>query len=105
MLRAVAELGGTPAAVLENRELMELALPVLRADFRLHERYWSDAVLRVPITAFVGLRDVEVPPDIVQDWRACTQAGFTLHRIVGDHFFVRTHKSELAALISSALRP
>ena len=103
IIDALAELGGTPEAVLANRELMALAMPAIRADFRMHERYWSDATLDVPIEAFFGLVDPEVPAGLVGAWAPRSSVSFALHPIDGDHFFIRTHKAAVADVIACAL--
>ena len=52
---------GTPSAVLQNAELMQLFLPLLRADLALHETYSyiADEPLDCPISAFGGVEDGE----------------------------------------------
>src|SRR6185436_20768362 len=39
LVRELAEMGGTPREILEDAEMMELLLPMLRADFALVESY------------------------------------------------------------------
>src|SRR5439155_802806 len=58
------ELGGVPAEVDESPELMELLMPVIRADFSVCEthRYRPEPPLHCPIVAFCGEQDREVPP-------------------------------------------
>ena len=62
-IESIKELGGTPEAILQNNELMQLFLPILRADFELCEVYQhkTEAPLAIPITAFGGLEDKDVP--------------------------------------------
>ncbi|HEX8922184.1 MAG TPA: alpha/beta fold hydrolase, partial [Pyrinomonadaceae bacterium] len=64
-------LNGTPAEILEHPELMELMLPVLRADFELVQTYvYTHAKpLACPITAFGGSLDKEVGRRGLQAWR------------------------------------
>ena len=82
-------LGGTPAPVLANDELMELLLPAVRADFALADayRYRATTLLDCPITAFAGADDTAVSWAAVQAWRACTRGRCTAHRLPGGHFF------------------
>jgi medium-chain acyl-[acyl-carrier-protein] hydrolase len=106
--RFVAELrrrGGTPPEVLANRELMDLLLPALRADFAACEgyRHAPEPPLACPILAIGGRDDREVTrPDLLA-WSDHTSAGFDLRWIDSGHFFVRTHAAELAALVASSL--
>jgi medium-chain acyl-[acyl-carrier-protein] hydrolase len=61
---------GTPKAVLDNPELMEVFLPLLRSDMRLYETYVYDheAPLDCPISAFGGLEDEEVSREELAAW-------------------------------------
>ena len=103
LLAEVTRLGGTPAAVLASRELLMLALPTLRADFAVHETYRSEAVLDVPITAFCGTADADVPVHQMTEWRRRTRADFRLRLIEGDHFFLRTRRDALLAFVAADL--
>jgi medium-chain acyl-[acyl-carrier-protein] hydrolase len=89
-LRAhVGTMGGTPRALLEDPEMMQLLLPILRADFALCETHESrDAEpLRCPLVAFGGRHDVAVEPAGLAAWASHTQASFELHMFEGGHFY------------------
>jgi medium-chain acyl-[acyl-carrier-protein] hydrolase len=90
LLEELRALGGVPRAVLEDRDLMALALPVLRADLAVNEtyRHTPAAPLRVPITAFGGTHDPKVREDELRAWERQTYAGFRTCIVPGDHFFV-----------------
>ncbi|HYH05771.1 MAG TPA: alpha/beta fold hydrolase [Thermoanaerobaculia bacterium] len=99
----VAELrriAATDPAVFEHPELMQLLLPIVRADFRLVEthQHVEEAPLAIPITAFAGKSDAVVRVDELAAWREHTSGAFALHEIEGDHLFVR---HERAALLSA----
>ncbi len=82
--------GGTPPAIIDNAELMELALPVLRSDLSLIETYEGtvEPPLACDLTAFAGIDDHEVPVRDVGAWANYTRASFSLVEVEGDHFFV-----------------
>ena len=100
-------LNGTPEAVLQNQELMQLLLPILRADFAMLETYvyHSEPPLTCPITAFGGLQDVEVNSADLEAWQVQTIAPFLLQLFPGDHFFLHTAHSQLLKTISQQLHP
>ncbi|MEL6138261.1 MAG: alpha/beta fold hydrolase [Cyanobacteria bacterium J06626_23] len=88
----IAELkryNGTPAAVLNNAELMGLMLPTLRADFTVLEtyRHQPDATLACPLTGFWGEADEIVSQSEVAAWQAHA-AQSLLEAVAGDHFFL-----------------
>jgi medium-chain acyl-[acyl-carrier-protein] hydrolase len=100
-LEELRRLNGTPRAVLENAELMELLLPVLRADFAVYEtyQYLPEPPLHCPIAVFGGLQDSGVRRGDLEAWRAQTRAACTLRMLPGDHFYL--HSAE--ALLLDAL--
>lgn len=88
---------GTPEAVLANQELLELLVPVLRADFELFETYvyQPEAPLSCPISAFGGLSDVEVSQEDLAAWRRQTTGLFTFRMLAGNHFFIQSAQAQL----------
>jgi medium-chain acyl-[acyl-carrier-protein] hydrolase len=93
----LCRLNGTPASVLENSELMQLLIPILRADFAVLETYVyaQEQPLECPITAFGGFQDEEVSPEELQGWRSQTKNSFQLQMLPGDHFFIQSSQSIL----------
>jgi surfactin synthase thioesterase subunit len=82
-------INGTPEAVLQSREMMDLFLPVLRADLEIDDNYRSTPTpsLPCPLTVFGGLHDEETTPEELQAWSSYTGSQFTLRMLEGDHFF------------------
>jgi medium-chain acyl-[acyl-carrier-protein] hydrolase len=104
-LQELRRLNGTPEAVLQNDELMQLLLPTLRADFAVLETYvyTPKPPLDCPITAFGGLQDPEVCCEVLEAWREQTRAAFSLHMFPGDHFFLHTAQSLLLQSLNQTL--
>lgn len=107
LMQVLRSLNGTPMDVLANPELMQLLLPVLRADLEMVETYaYSDAApLKCAITAFGGTRDSTVRPEKLAAWRDQTNASFTVHMIEGDHFFLHDVSTPLLRLLSEESQP
>lgn len=103
-LDAISRLKGTPAEVLANRELMQLILPVLRADFALYETYQmgSSARLASSIRVLLGVDDDISFPEL-RDWRECTTATFEMEVLPGDHFFINSCRQRVLNLLCAAL--
>ncbi|HIK08382.1 MAG TPA: thioesterase [Trichormus sp. M33_DOE_039] len=96
---------GTPTAVLENQELMELISPTLRADFAVLETYIykTSTPLSCAITAFGGLADTEVSQAELAAWQEHTTSNFSLQMLPGNHFFIHENRLELLNLLSKYL--
>jgi medium-chain acyl-[acyl-carrier-protein] hydrolase len=106
LLERVRALNGTPATVLEDRELIELLLPILRADFAICESYEYRAQgprLQCPLSVFGGTEDPEVSRDDLLAWREHTQGRFRARLFPGDHFFLHTARAPLLAAIADEL--
>jgi medium-chain acyl-[acyl-carrier-protein] hydrolase len=84
-------LNGTPVAVLDNEELLDLLLPTLRADFALWETstYVAGPPLSCPVCAWGGLEDDAVNPRDLGAWRELTTGPFRLRMVPGNHFFLQ----------------
>lgn len=96
-IEGVRRLNGMPEAVLQNKEFLDMILPLLRADFALCETYTciDDKPLSCPITAFGGLQDDEAPHDTLAAWKEQTRGQFKLHCFPGDHFFLYKEQDKL----------
>jgi medium-chain acyl-[acyl-carrier-protein] hydrolase len=99
-------LNGTPREVFEDEELMQIMLPLLRADFAVYETYGysTEPPLNCPISAFGGLQDLRVSRGDLEAWRDQTSVAFSLRMFPGDHFFLNTTQPSLLAALSEELR-
>jgi medium-chain acyl-[acyl-carrier-protein] hydrolase len=103
------QLNGTPEEVLASQELMELCLPMLRADFEISDTHVTPVERRYPCPAslFVGRDDADVTASDVGDWHEHFAAEVTTSEFPGGHFFVDTHAplvlKQLASIIDTAL--
>ncbi len=93
-IERLREYNGTPKEILENKELMELFYPMLKADFSLSEnmQYQEGQKLRVPATLFWGQQDVDVPKEDMQQWEACFEQPLPLIPFSDDHFFINSQR-------------
>ncbi|TWA79524.1 surfactin synthase thioesterase subunit [Azospirillum brasilense] len=94
----LAALGGTPPEVLACDDLMELMLPMLRADFAMSDGFLEPdpPPLPVPILAFAGAEDTEAMVAEVAGWERLAGAGFSLCTLPGGHFFLHEQHAVIA---------
>jgi medium-chain acyl-[acyl-carrier-protein] hydrolase len=99
-------LNGIPGKVLEDVELMQIMLPVLRADLAVYETYVyaTEPPLNCPISTFGGLQDHRVGRGDLEAWRDQTSGSFSLRMFPGDHFFLNTTQPLLLQALSQELR-
>lgn len=80
--------GDLPA--LDDPELRELVLPVLRADVLMHESYRPvpGEPLAIPVVCLRGSQDPLVTPDGADRWAGVTTGRFVRHEFPGGHMFL-----------------
>ncbi|MFC5323432.1 thioesterase II family protein [Bradyrhizobium oligotrophicum] len=102
----LGELGATPPDVIATDELMELFLPILRADFRACETYEPnpDRKLRVPMAVYGGLSDADVDGGALRGWQHETTGPCVVRLFPGGHFFIRDHAAIVTATLQRDLR-
>jgi len=103
--RKISEFNGMPDELLANAELMELFIPILKADFEMCETYTfkTGEKLSCPISAYGGLADRHVTRQDLEAWREHTSHSFVLKMFPGDHFYLQANRSLLLQAIAQEL--
>ena len=84
--------GAVPQAVIENAEMRELVLPMLRGDIKMYEtyRYQPGPPVDCEILTLSGTEDAMVKPKHVYPWRELGSS-YRHRSFSGGHYFVREH--------------
>lgn len=101
----VKEFEGTPQEILEHEELMDLMLPLLKADFTMADTYTyqQGRVLDCALVAHGGTEDAHTHEEGIVDWKNYTSGPFNHHVFVGDHFFINAIPDQVLAHIKEQL--
>lgn len=100
-LEEVIKMGGTPKEILENEELLQYILPILRSDFKLIENYVyreKDSKIECDVTVFSG-KDDDVTMDELYAWKNHCNQGFELFTLEGNHFFIYNNVDKITDII------
>jgi medium-chain acyl-[acyl-carrier-protein] hydrolase len=102
-LEKIRGFNGTPEAVFQSEELLQLLVPLLRADFAVCEtyEYQKDEPLTCPIAAFGGFEDPEVCEEDIAAWSQQTIGSFTLQMFPGDHFYLLDRSATLLRQVTA----
>lgn len=107
LLHEVRRLGGTEAELLDDDEIVRLALPVIRNDTRAVETYLHESgnepELSCPIIALTGTEDPQADVAEADRWRDHTSGRFELRTFPGGHFYLNSCTAALGRLISARL--
>ncbi|MCW8092486.1 thioesterase II family protein [Alteromonas sp. ASW11-130] len=100
-IKELEQLNGTPKELLENKELMDLFIPLLRADFKIAETYMAqEAKMPFPILVLHGREDVDIDPHQIAGWQDLSCIECTLVQLPGDHFFINEFRNEVIKQVS-----
>lgn len=99
------KLDGTPKEVLENDELMEIFLPILRSDFKTIEEYRyfeKEDIVDCNFTILYG-KDDQIPINKIAEWQKHTKGKCNFIKFSGGHFFINDHTEDIVNIINSTL--
>lgn len=105
LLQGIIDLGGTPAELLQHRELLDLLLPVMRADLGLLARYMEavrPVALPCPVVALGGADDRRSGPEWTSGWRSVAADAFRHRAFPGGHFYLHDRPAGVIAEIATA---
>ncbi|MDQ1020031.1 thioesterase II family protein [Streptomyces afghaniensis] len=104
LIDRIRALGGTPDDVLRSAEMMELLLPVFRADYQVCDgyRFTPRPPLSVPVTALGGAADPGVPITGLTGWRDLTTAGYAMRVFPGGHFYLNDRIGDVLPVVRAA---
>jgi pyochelin biosynthesis protein PchC len=105
----IAELrliSGTSSQVLGDAELLQLAMPAIRSDYRAVETYAykPGATLRCDLVGLSGDSDNRVAVEEVASWEEYTSGPFHLRVLPGGHFYLGEQTAAVAGVITDTLR-
>ena len=105
VFKVVLRADGIPEKVLQNEELMQALLPIIRADYELCDTYIyrEEPPLECPFSIFGGLEDVRISTADLEAWRIHSSAPSSLSLLPGPHLFLHSAQDLLLAEISQAL--
>lgn len=101
-LKEIVSFGGMQEEVLNNKEIMEMYLPILRNDFNLIESInfdQSNKVVNCKIVAMNGTKD-KLLKDNIDLWGKFTTKSFESKFFDGSHFYINEYWHEIVNYIN-----
>jgi surfactin synthase thioesterase subunit len=105
VLAELKRLDGTESALLDDDEIVRMALPAIRNDYRAIETYPSRPGLTVdcPITVLLGDGDPKATLAEARRWQEHTTGAFRLRTFPGGHFYLTANAAEVNREIAAEL--
>lgn len=104
-LKAVADLKGMPEEILENKELLDIFLPILYSDYQLVEKYpyiEGKEKLNCSFTILEGTQDT-FDRNGIECWSKETNGECVIRYFEGGHFFIYVYAKEISEIINETL--
>ena len=99
---ALKAYNGIPQEILGEQDLMELMLPIIRADMSIIDNYTykGSSPINCDITTIGGNNDPKVALKDITLWESYTTQKYIHHTLEGDHFFIRSNKNKVLEIIN-----
>ncbi|EFM09691.1 Oleoyl-(acyl-carrier-protein) hydrolase [Paenibacillus curdlanolyticus YK9] len=105
-LEEIVQFGGFPDDLIEHRSLFRLFMPLLRADYRVSERYVFQADpavdLACSVSVLYGTKDHSTP-EVMAQWRRYASGPCTLRAYEAGHFFIHDYREQVVEWVRSEL--
>ncbi|GAB3525909.1 thioesterase II family protein [Photobacterium alginatilyticum] len=96
-IQEIERLNATPHEILENKELLNICINILRADFEVadYQTEHPENKYDIPFTLLFGLLDEEVSLDDIEEWRLHFNGKINVKLFNGGHFFINSHTDKV----------
>ncbi|MBO1685684.1 thioesterase [Clostridium butyricum] len=104
-MNKIIELGGTPEELINNKELLEIYIPIIRNDFKILETYeYKERTNKIEcnISILNGKQDSINLEDILA-WKKHTSKKCRIYNLEGNHFFINNNIENIANIINDTL--
>lgn len=98
-------MGGVPAAIRNDPDMMAFYTPIIRADLQLNDQalFVPTDVIDSPLYLFSARFDRVATHDELEAWRHCTRGRFSHRVFEGGHFFIQDDADGFTACVRSLL--
>ncbi|WP_242292477.1 thioesterase domain-containing protein [Bacillus cereus group sp. BfR-BA-01441] len=103
LIGKIFKLGGTPPELIQNKKLLDIYLPIIRADYKIVETYkFQDKKkkLNAPFYILYGNKDEFALHEILA-WKNHTSKYCTFYEFDGGHFFIKEQEKSVLNLINT----
>lgn len=104
-IEKIKEYGATPDGFFENKDLLNIFLPILRHDLKLAQLEWKKEYNKqntIDISIFYGDQE-GITKSEIEEWKNYTDGNVNIHSIPGDHFFINENKMVVLDLINKKI--
>ncbi len=103
-IKKVMAYGGIPKQVAQEKDLMDLFVPIMKADFQATSTYKHEEAepFDIPVKVMIGHND-NATYDEAMRWQEVTTRKISVMQFPGGHFFIFDHMQEICRTISESI--
>ncbi|MBH5318590.1 thioesterase [Paenibacillus sp. GSMTC-2017] len=103
-IEEIKSLGGTSNELFQHKELLNLFMPIMRADFKLVGTYHYEPGEPLPVHMIVmnGNQDTSLCGESIE-WKSHTSHTCDIVQFEGGHFFIQEHEKKVISLINDRM--
>ncbi|WP_082111491.1 thioesterase II family protein [Spirosoma radiotolerans] len=104
-IERVQRLGGLPDEILNEKDLMDFYMPILKADFHALDRFVYAAhqtPLDIPMDVIIGMQE-DIMLEQALAWKKESSAAVSVKQLPGNHFFIHQQIPYLLKMMTSKL--
>ncbi|WP_291584171.1 thioesterase II family protein [Clostridium sp. UBA6640] len=104
-MKRIIEIGGTPEELLENEELLNLFIPIIRNDFKIIENYIykeKSEKIKCDVSILNGRQD-DITLEEILAWKNHVDLKSKFYDFDGNHFFINSNVHNIVNIINNTL--
>jgi medium-chain acyl-[acyl-carrier-protein] hydrolase len=101
--KEIVKYGGMPPEVIKEKKLMEMVVPILKADFKILDGYQyikKPNKLSCEIVVLMGKEDSGLNPLEQQEWKNHTTGSLDIFEFEGGHFYINNNVKKIIDIIN-----
>ncbi|MFJ8519620.1 thioesterase II family protein [Lysinibacillus xylanilyticus] len=105
-VKEIFDLGGTPEELLNDNELLQIFIPILRNDFRIIENYIykkKKDKIQCDISILNGEQD-DITFEEILKWKDHGGRGVKIYNFEGNHFFINNNIEKITKVIYETIK-